>query len=228
MNKWKAIAGILLIFILGGLVGALGTGMLVKQRIKRFVDPKGPPPPIHFLQRQLRRMSLSADQEAKIGPILDRMHADFMALLEKSRPEFDRLFDTHVQEIREKLNASQQEKLDAMVQKIKAHLQRMHESGTRKKDGALMLSDLKTELDLTPEQAKMSQAIIQSMQKKMEMIRERFGRQKDLLKERFADDMEKEYQSAKEALSKVLSAGQMETLKAKSDLKDCQHIPYIK
>jgi len=220
MNKWKAIAGILLIFILGGLVGALGTGMVVKQRIKRFSDPKGPPPPIYFLQRQLRRMSLSADQETEIFSILDRMHVDFMALLKKSRPEFDRLFDTHVQEIREQLDAGQQEQLDATVQKIKAHLKRMHSPGSLKKDGASLLSVLKTELDLTPEQAKMSQAIIQAMQKKMETIRERFGQQKDRLKERFADDREKEYQRVEAALSKVLSAKQMETLKTKIDLKD--------
>jgi len=220
MNKWKAITGILLIFILGGLIGALGTGMVVKQRIKRFTDPKGPPLPIHFLQRQLRRMSLSSDQKADINPILDRMHAEFMALLERSRPEFDRLFDTHVQEIREKLDAGQQEELDAMVQKIKAHLQRVHASGFRKKDGESLLFDLKTELDLTPEQVKTSQAIIQAMQKKMETIRKRFGREKDLLRERFADDMEKESQSAEAALSKVLSAGQMATLKEKVDLKD--------
>lgn len=220
MNKWKAIAGILLIFILGGLVGALGTGMVVKQRIKRFADPKRPPPPIHVLQRQLRRMSLSADQETKITPILERMQAGFLALLEKSRPEFDRLFDTHVQEIREKLDASQQEQLDATVQKIKAHLKRMHSPGSMKKDGASLLSVLKTELDLTPEQAKTSQAIIQAMQKKMETIRKRFGRQKDLLKDRFADDMETEYQSAEAALSRVLTAQQMEALKRKMDLKD--------
>lgn len=220
MNKWKAIAGILLIFILGGLVGALGTGMVVKQRIKRFADPKRPPPPIHVLQRQLRRMSLSADQETKITPILERMQAGFLALLEKSRPEFDRLFDTHVQEIREKLDASQQEQLDATVQKIKAHLKRMHSPGSMKMDGASLLSVLKTELDLTPEQAKTSQAIIQAMQKKMETIRKRFGRQKDLLKDRFADDMETEYQSAEAALSRVLTAQQMEALKRKMDLKD--------
>ena len=220
MNKWKAIAGILLIFILGGLVGSLGTGMVVKQRIKRFADPKRPPPPIHVLQRQLRRMSLSADQEAKITLILERMQAGFLALLEKSRPEFDRLFDSHVQEIREKLDAGQQKELDATVQKIKAHLKRMHSPGSMKKDSEPLLSALKTELDLTPEQEKSSQAIIQAMQKKMETIRERFGRQKDRLKEQFADDMDKEYQSAESALSKVLTAGQMETLKTKGDLKD--------
>jgi hypothetical protein len=220
MNKWKAIAGILLIFILGGLVGALGTGMVVKQRIKRFADPKGPPPPIHFLQRQLRRMSLSADQEAKIYPVLDRMHVEFLALLEKSRPEFDRLFDTHVQEIREKLDAGQQEQLDATVEKIKAHLKRMHSKGFVKKGNESLLSTLKTELDLTDEQAKMSRAVIQTMQKKTETIRQRFGRQKDRLREQYADDMAKEYQNAEAALSKVLTTGQMDILKTKIDLKD--------
>ncbi|MCB2148652.1 MAG: hypothetical protein KQI81_19390 [Deltaproteobacteria bacterium] len=220
MNKWKAIAGILLIFILGGLVGSLGTGMVVKQRIKRFADPKRPPPPIYFLQRQLRQMSLSADQEGKITPILDRMHAGFLALLEKSRPEFDRLFDSHVQEIREQLDASQQEQLDATVQKIKAHLERLHSPGSMQKDGESLLSALKTELDLTPDQAKTSQAIIQDMHKRMETIRERFGREKGLLRERFADDMEKEYQNAEKALSKVLTAGQMDILQKKGDLKD--------
>ena len=165
-------------------------------------------------------MSLSADQEAKITPILDRMQAGFLALLEKSRPEFDRLFDTHVQEIREKLDPSQQEQLDATVQKIKAHLKRMHSPGSMKKDGESLFSVLKTELDLTPEQAKTSQAIIHATQKRMETIRQRFGRQKDLIKDRFADDMEKEYQNAEAALSKVLTAGQMDILKRKADLKD--------
>jgi hypothetical protein len=219
MNKWKAIAGILFIFILGGLVGALGTGMVVKQRIKRFADPRRPPPPIRVLQRQLRRMTLSAEQEAAMTPVLERMHAGFQALLEKSRPEFDRLFDSHVQEIREKLNAGQQEQLDATVQKIKAHLERMHSPESMKKDGESLLSELNAELGLTPEQAKTSQAIIQAMQTRMETIRERFGRQNELLRDRFADDMEKECQRVEAALSKVLTAGQMDILKTKVDLK---------
>lgn len=134
MNRWKVVAGILLIFTLGAFCGVIGSGLFFKHRVKRFMDPAGPPPPIHFLQRQLDDFQLSAKQQEQIDALLDDMHREFVELIKKSQPEFKALFDRYITQIREELRPDQQEKLNRVVKRIERHLQHMKPPPSRGRD----------------------------------------------------------------------------------------------
>lgn len=118
MNKSKVIAGILLIFILGVFSGAVGTSALFKHRIKRFMDPQGPPPPIRLLQRQLDEFDLSFEQHARIDGLFEEMHHEFVGRLEKGQKEIKQLFDEYISQIKDVLASEQGEKLDRIVERI--------------------------------------------------------------------------------------------------------------
>lgn len=172
MNRWKVIAGILLIFILGVFSGVIGSGLFFKHHIKRFMDPAGPPPPIRFLQRQLDRFELSVDQQTQIDALFEEMNREFFELIRKSQPEFKLLFDRYISQIRKKLGPDQQEKLNRMVERIESHLQRMQPPTFRKKgpfpgdrrsgpDLERILDRLAWELDLSDDQMRQLRPLLE-------------------------------------------------------------------
>jgi hypothetical protein len=122
MNRWKVIAGILLIFILGAFCGVIGSGVLLKHRIKRFMDPAGPPPPIRVLQRQLDAFELSEDQRVRVDALVDAMHREFTDFFRKTQPQFKAVFDRHVSQIRAVLDPVQQKQLDEAVNRIETRM----------------------------------------------------------------------------------------------------------
>ncbi|BBO70961.1 hypothetical protein DSCA_48910 [Desulfosarcina alkanivorans] len=183
MNRWKVIAGILMIFILGAFCGVIGSGLFLKHRIKRFMDPAGPPPPIRFLQRQFDDFQLSAEQQARIDALFDDMHREFDELFRKSQPEFKALFDRYLSQIREVLRPDQQEKLNRVAARIESHLQRMKPPPFRNKapfsggrrlrpDPHRQLDRLAWELDLTRDQVLQMRPILEEQMAKRRRLLE--------------------------------------------------------
>lgn len=172
MNRWKVIAGILLIFTLGAFCGVIGGGLFFKHRVKRIMDPAGPPPPIRFLKRQLDGLQLSGEQRTQIDALFEDMRRDFVELFRKSQPEFKALFDRYISQIREKLNPDQQEKLNRTVKRMENHLQRMKPPPFRNKDPFAgnrrlgpdphrRLDNLAWELDLSKDQVQKMRPILE-------------------------------------------------------------------
>jgi hypothetical protein len=172
MNRWKVIAGILLIFILGAFCGVIGSGLFFKQRVQRFMDPAGSPPPIRFLKRQLDDFQLSVEQKAQIDALFAEMRREFTDLFRKTQPEFKALFDRYISHIRKELRPDQQEKLNRVVERLGRHMQRMKPpppggkgpfTGDRRlgPDPARRLDKLAWELDLSKDQVRQMRPILE-------------------------------------------------------------------
>lgn len=115
MKRWKAIAGILVIFLLGAMSGVLGTSLVVKHRIEMFHE-KGPPSfkPL-FMSRFGNRLDLTQKQRMEVGRILDSLHLQLRQLRHDFHPKVKTAFDNAFKEIEEKLTPSQKQKMEQLL-----------------------------------------------------------------------------------------------------------------
>ncbi len=125
MHKWKVLSGILLIFALGVLVGAVGTGLLFQSRIQHFLDPKAPPPPNQILFRELEKLNLSDDQWEDVNKLMDDMHQEITRRMKKTAPQIKQLFDGYVLKIGEELNSQQKKELTKALERIEERMKHM-------------------------------------------------------------------------------------------------------
>jgi hypothetical protein len=119
MVKWKTIAGVLLIFVLGGLLGSLVTGWVLKRQHPLF--RRDPAERLAFImQRLAERLDLTEAQKPPIEAVLrridDRMHQHF----QQQRAEMRRIIDEQSTAIKPLLTPAQQEKYDAFRREMEA------------------------------------------------------------------------------------------------------------
>ena len=113
MQKWKIIAGLLMIFILGTLTGALGTGLILKRHHLYFSDrPEGRK--AFIMERLTRRLDLSEDQKTRIGSIIDRVQSETFRRFREGRRFMREEMEKGFDEIRKELTPEQQGRFDAL------------------------------------------------------------------------------------------------------------------
>ena len=213
MNRWKVITGILLIFVVGIFSGALGTGVYTKKQIRQFMDPKGPPPPIRILERQLAKLDLSSEQRHKTDLLLAQMHAEFIAVIRKTKPEMEAHFKRHVNLLRAELTPAQQNPFDNTIQRIQERLDRMLTPPMNPTSVAAGLRKLEIELELTPEQIAKSDSVIKSMKQKEAKLLDRLETDRALRHQRLQADMKALMDRTQKELEAFLSAEQARRLR---------------
>jgi len=119
MRLLKVCVGILLIFILGMLAGTLGTGFFIKHRIGRFVQDGGPPPPIRILDRLSAKLEPSKPQQMEIEKILKQAHDQLIDFRQVYRPKVEEIFNDTIEQIKQKLDSRQKQKLDKLTERLK-------------------------------------------------------------------------------------------------------------
>ena len=200
MNKIKLTAGVILVFLVGALAGALGTGIYFKQRIGRFADG-GPPVPVR-VQTLLKKFSDELDltdvQRTELEKILLESQEKILALGRKIFPEIEEINEQSFASIKDKLNSEQKEKLDIIHQKMK----RFHDRFAKRvafpgRTGERIIPDIKERLNLTKEQEIKVRSIIKKGLEERRKIRKR----RDML------EIEK---SIEKELADVLTEKQME------------------
>jgi len=117
MNKIKISVGILIVFVLGILIGVLGTKMILKQRIEKFA--KGDPPAVRILKKYSDRLDLNESQKKEIKKIILQTRDKLREHRKKFRPEFEKIMNENFAMMKEHLNTEQKEELEKMVQEMK-------------------------------------------------------------------------------------------------------------
>ena len=116
--RWKLISGLLLVFVLGILVGSLGTGFYLKHRLAPFI--KEPRARKTFIMKRLsKELNLTSDQKAKIDPIVEQMIEKRREYYLKNRPEIKTIMDQGFIKIKAELSEDQKEKLDELRENFK-------------------------------------------------------------------------------------------------------------
>ena len=118
--RWKLISGLLLVFVLGILVGSVGTGFYLKHRLAPII--KEPRARKAFIMKRLsKKLNLTPNQKTKIEPIVEQMIEKRREYYRKIRPEIKRIMDQGFTQIKEELNEDQKKKLDELREKFQKH-----------------------------------------------------------------------------------------------------------
>jgi Spy/CpxP family protein refolding chaperone len=115
MKKWKAIAGILLVFLLGALSGVLGTYAVYQQRMEGVMRDE-PGRAREFIVRRLGRdLSLDPGQSEQLRAIVRETHAQLRELRKKIRPETEEIMARSQDRVRAILRPDQREKYEKII-----------------------------------------------------------------------------------------------------------------
>lgn len=119
MKKWKLWTGMLLIFIAGGAVGTIGTGLFVKHKIVSIIE-EGQPVVEKLAVRILsRRLDLTADQKSETARIIRETQQRLQVIRLRVRPEAFEIITTGKEDIRALLDPDQKKTLDQLYTKMK-------------------------------------------------------------------------------------------------------------
>jgi len=114
MRGWKAVAGVLLVFLLGVAAGGIGVYRFHRHRMDRFF--RGEPGAVSgfLVQRLSRELDLDAQQKTRVEAIVRRSEEEMRTLRQQFRPQFEEILSRGRKEIRAELRPDQQQRFDAM------------------------------------------------------------------------------------------------------------------
>lgn len=111
MKKWKAVVGIVLVFVLGVVAGGL-----VSMKVCRHMRP-GPPPVSAVMHKLDKRLGLNPDQHAQVEAIIRGAHAQMDSVRKETLPRIDSIMDSARDRIRAVLTPEQREKFERLVRR---------------------------------------------------------------------------------------------------------------
>lgn len=114
MNKLKTWLGILCVFSLGIMVGALGVSMYKQYKIARFLKGGRESIVTRIMGRYNRELNLTEAQYIEIEKIVVQSRQEWEKLRRKYQPEKDEIIKRRLAGIKEHLADEQQQKIDKM------------------------------------------------------------------------------------------------------------------
>ena len=155
MNRLKLITGVILVFLVGLLTGAVIAGLYYKERINNFAA--GGPPESERIRMLLDRFShdleLTDIQKTEIEKVLRDVQDEIFQLSRKTFPQTEEVNEKGLEKIKEILNSEQRKKFNTFQNKMK----RVHDRFAVRLDfpgkpPAPEIDKMKDLLGLTPEQ----------------------------------------------------------------------------
>lgn len=116
--KIKAIAGILVIFLLGVILGGLVTGMFIRHKFRQFESGQSSVFNTFFLRKLTRDLKLTESQKPAVEKVLENTEFDVRNMLQNSRREFIAIMQRRNEQLKPILTPEQQQQLDAIQQHI--------------------------------------------------------------------------------------------------------------
>jgi uncharacterized membrane protein len=120
MNKWKIIAGIVLIFLFGALAGGVTTHIFYRKAIHGVLTGQ----PDRFLEiivkRLEKRLDLDGTQREQLRAIVKETQQEILALRKEMLPKIEGIVDNSHGKVRKILRPEQQEAFKKLVEERKA------------------------------------------------------------------------------------------------------------
>ncbi len=116
-TKIKVIIGILVVFLLGAIIGALGAGIFIGHKIRQFGTNEHALSKF-FMHRLTRELKLTDVQKPEVAKIVEQTDQEIRDLVQKSLAEFGTIMQRRNTELKTVLTPEQQQKLDALTQQM--------------------------------------------------------------------------------------------------------------
>jgi len=181
MDKLKVAIIILLVFAVGALAGSLGNKLYFKHRFERFAKA-GRPPLMHILMRKIvQDLDLTGAQKTDVEKIVRQAEEKVVSFREKYHPEFEKIMDDTITQIKEKLTDEQKKKLDKLHEELKMRgrlgPRGMHHQAMMGGMPDQLFDTMKERLNLTKEQEEKIRPIIDASRQKKQTIFKKHGEQ---------------------------------------------------
>lgn len=118
MKKWKLVAGVLLVFVFGVLMGSLGTGFYHQFLSDRFRKDPGERKAF-VLKKFSERLDLTEDQQNAFKIIIDQVDGQRRAQILKNRSDFKRIRDESNMQMKKILTPDQQNAFDELIKEVR-------------------------------------------------------------------------------------------------------------
>jgi hypothetical protein len=123
MSRGKLWSGLVVLFLAGMLTGIVGTCFYHRYE-QQHRGERGPAARQERLMKHLtQELSLTPAQQADIQPIVKRAHLDILRVRFQHQPEVEQIFARGIVELKPKLSADQQIKLDGLYAKLQRRWQ---------------------------------------------------------------------------------------------------------
>jgi len=118
MKNVKAVAGVLVIFMLGVMTGVLASGLIMEHRIESF-HKKGPPPikPL-FMKKIAGSLDLSAGQKKAVEKNITVLQQRLGEIRREFHPRLRSAIDDCYREIEKNLDPRQKKKMAQLIKQM--------------------------------------------------------------------------------------------------------------
>ncbi len=212
-NKIKVIAGIVIVFLLGALIGSLGTGIYFNNRIRNYVKGGRPLPIKRFFMKRVSDFDLTHTQQAEIEEIVNNLQKELFEFRLKSKPEAEKIIDRNISLIKEELNSEQKQKLDNLLKEYNQKRLNRRKHRRKKMSPDDIMNAVKKRLKLTPEQEKQIQPIIKDQTQKFLPMFEKYRKEGREARQLIRSEIREYLQNAEKDLKNILTEEQLRELK---------------
>ncbi|HEY6229510.1 MAG TPA: hypothetical protein VI282_20485 [Verrucomicrobiae bacterium] len=115
MKNWKTMSSVVLVFVLGMLVGIVGTHRFYQKRLREFTA--GPIPLRQAMLRGLAwRLHLTAEQRVETDNAIRDAQRQFQEIRKEVQPQVEEILQRAEERIRAQLDVKQREKFDRLIE----------------------------------------------------------------------------------------------------------------
>jgi hypothetical protein len=118
MKHWKLWMGIVLVFILGLVMGSMGSNILYGHGFRYFGHKDTATRNAEILERFRKDLSLTDQQATRVKAIIEQMETRRTEYFRKSRTELKEMMESGFALIRQELTPEQQKQFDAYQERM--------------------------------------------------------------------------------------------------------------
>ncbi len=115
MKKLRAIAGILIVFLLGAAAGALVSHEICRKKVEGIFTGEPRSAREFILRRMTRELDLDAAQQEQLRAIVQETHAELRKLRKQFRPQTEAILAGSQERVRAILRPEQREKYEKIL-----------------------------------------------------------------------------------------------------------------
>jgi hypothetical protein len=125
VKRWNLVLGLAALFLSGIVIGATGTAIYFKQTMGH-VFTEGQPAVRKFVMKKLvRELNLTEPQRVRIEAIVGEVQTELREFRRQHHREIEAILDRGITQMKPELSPDQQQRLDALYERLKLHRQQM-------------------------------------------------------------------------------------------------------
>ena len=118
-TKIKLVAGIVALFIIGGVIGLLGDRLYMEHKLRRLTEFNSEQRKAYILQKYTKELHLTEAQQIEIRKIIDEKSEEIAQNTQRYKEDIDKIRQRYDERIKALLTPEQRQLYDEMKQRIK-------------------------------------------------------------------------------------------------------------